>query len=280
MRYLNPSQPEPLETVSEGREFIGLLAGVVGIVLASLSILLLASDYLTPHIPFSVEQSLASGIGERLFPANQEPPPANRAREDQLRQLTTRLLGHMDLPPGVSVQVHYVDSPTINAMATLGGHVFVFRGLLEKLQSEDALAAVLAHEIGHVKERHVLKAMGRGVMFVAGLSALGIKSQGLNRWALNKGGELTVLSYSREAEESADEAALQALYRSYGHVAGIDEVFGLFATLEPAGLAVTKSHPHSRERRARLLRIAQSLHMPSHGQKTPLKEGLKPAPRA
>jgi predicted Zn-dependent protease len=47
-----------------------------------------------------------------------------------------------------------LDSPEINSLATPGGHIFITLGLLEKVNSEDALAAVLAHEIAHIQLQH------------------------------------------------------------------------------------------------------------------------------
>jgi predicted Zn-dependent protease len=52
-----------------------------------------------------------------------------------------------------------LDSDEINAFATSGGHIFVSRALIGSAASEDALAAVLAHEIAHVQLRHSVKAI-------------------------------------------------------------------------------------------------------------------------
>jgi predicted Zn-dependent protease len=52
-----------------------------------------------------------------------------------------------------------LDSDEINAFATCGGHIFVSRALIDSVSSEDALAAVLAHEIAHVQLRHSVKAI-------------------------------------------------------------------------------------------------------------------------
>jgi predicted Zn-dependent protease len=50
--------------------------------------------------------------------------------------------------------VSILNSPDLNAFATAGGHIFICRGLLEALTTEDALAAVLAHEIAHIQLNH------------------------------------------------------------------------------------------------------------------------------
>jgi predicted Zn-dependent protease len=53
---------------------------------------------------------------------------------------------------GYHVQI--LDSPEISAFATPGGHIFLSRGLVECADSEDALAAVIAHELAHIQLRH------------------------------------------------------------------------------------------------------------------------------
>jgi predicted Zn-dependent protease len=57
-----------------------------------------------------------------------------------------------DLYNGYHLQI--LDSPELNAFATPGGHIFLCRGLVEALDSEDALAAVIAHEIAHIQLKH------------------------------------------------------------------------------------------------------------------------------
>lgn len=64
-----------------------------------------------------------------------------------------------------------IDSPEINAFALPGGYVYINRGLLAFLNSEDQLAAVLAHEIGHITARHAVQQQARGNL---GRTAAGI----------------------------------------------------------------------------------------------------------
>jgi len=55
--------------------------------------------------------------------------------------------------------VNILDSDEINAFATPGGHIFITRGLIGCTTSEDTLAAVIAHEVGHIQHQHGLKAI-------------------------------------------------------------------------------------------------------------------------
>ncbi len=54
-----------------------------------------------------------------------------------------------------------LDTDEINAFACPGGIIFITRGMLDLVQNEDELAAVLAHEIGHVTQKHGLKAISK-----------------------------------------------------------------------------------------------------------------------
>src|SRR5580658_5034711 len=58
---------------------------------------------------------------------------------------------------GIHYQFHVIDSPQINAFALPGGQIFVMSGLLEFVESEAELAAVLGHEISHVELRHAIE---------------------------------------------------------------------------------------------------------------------------
>jgi len=60
-----------------------------------------------------------------------------------------------------------VESPQINAMSAPGGFIFISTGFLKKLPDEDSLAAVIAHEIGHVVARHGVKAISNANLFSA-----------------------------------------------------------------------------------------------------------------
>lgn len=119
------------------------------------------------------------------------------------------------------------------------------------MPNENALAMVLAHEIAHIKHWHPIKAVGRGVVLGAILTMLDF-SDGSNIASRKLGdmGLLTTLSFNREQERQADEIALSALYKIYGHVAGADSVFKRFGELEKSIITPEffNSHPFSESR--------------------------------
>lgn len=66
--------------------------------------------------------------------------------------------------PDLEYRFFIIDSPDINAMALPGGYVYVNRGLLTFMNEEAELAAVLAHEIGHITARHAVQQQARGAL--------------------------------------------------------------------------------------------------------------------
>ena len=75
------------------------------------------------------------------------------------------------------IEFHFgiLDTPMVNAFAAPGGYIFITRGALALAHDEAELAAILAHEIAHVTERHIVKALnirGRETQTGAGLSRL------------------------------------------------------------------------------------------------------------
>ena len=73
----------------------------------------------------------------------------------QYVQLVGNSLASLYGRPELNFRFAILNSPTVNAYAVPGGYIFVTQGLLKKLQNESELAAVLAHEIVHVNQRHM-----------------------------------------------------------------------------------------------------------------------------
>ena len=76
--------------------------------------------------------------------------------------------------PELDYQFFIIDSPEINAFALPGGYVYVNRGLLNFLNSEAELAAVLGHEIAHITARHAVQQQARGALAKAAAQVGGI----------------------------------------------------------------------------------------------------------
>lgn len=165
-----------------------------------------------------------------------------------------------------------VDMEEENAFASMGGYVYITRGMLAELNSEAELAGVLAHEIGHISARHVAKQLTRAFGYqLLGLGAmalgatLGNSSNNLNKAPLAVSAILLQImsSYGREAELEADELGLftaaQAGYDTRGLV-GFLRSFRMKERLTGTGYhGLLATHPESAERVAKAEVLAQIL---------------------
>ncbi len=114
------------------------------------------------------------------------------------------------------MQFHFVASDTLNAFTTGGEHMYIYSKLFEDCKSEDELAAVMAHEYGHVFGRHVQQSMNRQYAMMGAAAAAGAAGYALskedNRLA-NAGtfaggalvaGQFLGMGYTRDDEREAD----------------------------------------------------------------------------
>ena len=102
-----------------------------------------------------------------------------------------------------------VDTPSINAFAAPGGYILVTSGLFAILDTEDELAAILAHEIVHVNKKHHYNIIQKQKMVEFGSkfmsSALGKDDKtGISKRLVNMGGELIARGLDKDAEYEAD----------------------------------------------------------------------------
>lgn len=198
-------------------ELAWLAGGLAGLLLAVYTGLGLAVDWVAPRVPYSLERAL----GERLWspPGTHTDPLAT-----ELQGLLDRVAAAAPLRLG-PVQLQLIDNPVENAAALPGGRVLLFSGLLNRAESENEVAMVLAHELGHVVHRDPLRALGRGLVLVFLASSLIGEERSVETFI---GGSLTLghLSYSRDQERAADRFAVETLVGLYGHAGGATAFFG------------------------------------------------------
>lgn len=113
-------------------------------------------------------------------------------------------------------RVEIDDSEIMNAMAYPGGLIIVTTGLLDRVESENELAFILGHELGHFHNRDHLRGLGRGVVLTIMFATLGFSDAdvGVGSSLAN----LTLRGFSRNQEADADAFGLSILNDEYGHV--------------------------------------------------------------
>jgi Zn-dependent protease with chaperone function len=258
MEY-RPALPEHNDNISHDRpvrEFLLLFSGVTGFLLAVFWVLGwsvdLAVDYISPEVEeaiFSHDFAWASGES-----AEREP------KEAELQRLVDELRRCIQI--SYPLKVSLVDAEEANAMAFPGGRIVVLSGLLEKVQSENGLSFVLAHELAHFRNRDHLRGMGRGLVLTAVTAFLTGAGSDLTRMFSPATG-LGLARYSQDRESLADATALRALACYYGHAGGATEFFAAMKPLEEGkGQAIGRyfsSHPEAVRRIDSLNRLAREL---------------------
>lgn len=245
---INYSQDEPL------KDLLILLAGAAAIVVAAVFVLALAAGWLAARIPFDTERRLAAQFESSLDDKESSAPETEAVRE-RLQVMADRVARLQDFPPDMTPVVHVLDDELVNAFATIGGHVIVTRGILEKMPHENALVMLLAHEIAHVKHRDPVVALGRGVAVMTALAVMtGVSDSNALASQLQKAGLLTTLRFNRGQEQDADEEALRTLMAWYGHTEGASDLFSLLAEVQDgrAPPELLSTHPNVERRIARM----------------------------
>lgn len=269
--YENRPVPEGINYSRENplKEFLLLCTALLGALAVLLFSLSLAAQKLAPLIPFSMESRLVAQFTSSL-PVRSETERAERV-DGYLNQLAAALLAERELPEGLELKLYYSDSPMINAFATLGGRVYVMDGLLREMDSENALAMVVAHELAHILNRDPIVAMGRGVTVSLALASLsGLGNTGAADWLIQQLGMATISGFTREQERAADAMALEMLQAHYGNVQGAERIFALLDGQRAEPPELFSTHPLSRKRIAAVREFARQ--HPQHGDVVPLPD--------
>lgn len=170
----------------------------------------------------SIEQEKKFGdmIAESSFSEQAGYKPVNDAYIDSaVRVMHSRLLDALD-GSGYSYTLTVVDQPDPNAFAIPGGRIYIQTGLLSFCNSAEEVAAVLAHEMGHVEHRHTVNNIVKqlGLKAVIAMIAGGSGMENIS-------GQLLSNYFSREDESEADDFALALLEKAGIRPATLGEVF-------------------------------------------------------
>lgn len=148
-----------------------LLAGCAGIKVGGIeldSVATAAGAVARSRREFTPEEERAIGriVAARVLGTY---PLLDDERRTRYLELVGRTVARQVGRPGVVWHFALLDTDTVNAFSCPGGYVLVTRGLLDACASEAELAAVLAHECGHVAGEHVLREIRRAELIGAGL---------------------------------------------------------------------------------------------------------------
>lgn len=166
-------------------------------------------------------------------------------------------------------QYHFylIEKDELNAFTVPGGSVYMFTGLMDRLNSDDEIAGVLAHEVGHCAARHTIKKFQAGMSYsIIGnlvLSRLQLENQAKQLIAQGSGTVMKLIfsAYSRGDEFEADKLGVK-----YMHLARYDPqaMIKTFELLEqkskgPAVPLILRTHPYIKDRITRVREEIQKI---------------------
>jgi Zn-dependent protease with chaperone function len=255
---INVSKTHPL---IEASLLIGGLGVIFAVIVLGLIFLVELSLYV---ISPEKEAAMFSGwVPDDLIVVSED-----EHRQQEVQALVDRLVLHWpDAHYDFRVAISASDLP--NAFALPGGLIVVSQGLLDQVESENELAFVLGHELGHFRNRDHLRGLGRGVlvsMFL--LMVSGKDVTGLNMTIAN----VTLMSFGRKQESQSDEFGLRIVNAEYGHVADATDFFQRRDAGEQSRLFANylSTHPDSGDRVGEMNSIAARNRWPTVGNITRL----------
>ena len=151
-------------------------------------------------------------------------------------------------------QFFLIEKDELNAFTTPGGRIYIFSGLINKLTSDDQIASVLAHEIGHCAARHTVKkfqaAMGYNLIGSIILGQVGEGAKQIASMSSNMVMGIVFSAYGRQDEYEADRLGIKYLYQAgYDPNATISTLQTLQRESKGVGApTVLRSHPHIPDR--------------------------------
>lgn len=215
---------------------------------------------ITPEQEYYIGRTVGAVILDKYRPCSDE--SANR----YVNLLGQTLAQASDMPETYG-GYHFLiqDSDEINALAAPGGLIFITRGILKCCEHEDAVASVLAHEIGHIQFKHGLQAI-KASRLTEALTMIGIEGakafggEDLANLTRTFEGSISDITstlinsgYSRAFENQADMAAVTLMRRvGYDPNGLVDMLNVMQKRLKPAGLDFAKTHPSPASRIADL----------------------------
>ena len=208
-------------------------------------------ESITPEQEYYIGRTVGAVVLNQYKPLNSD------AANHYLNVLGQTLAQFSDKPETFG-GYHFLimETDDVNAFSAPGGLIFISRGMIRCCQNEDALAAVLAHEIGHVELQHGLQAISKSRMtsaltILATESAKSFGGKELAQLTEAFEGSITDITstmmnngYSREYERQADRVAVTILQRSGYDPNGLTAMLTqMKKQLKPGGHDFAKTHP-------------------------------------
>ncbi|HXH73185.1 MAG TPA: M48 family metalloprotease [Mariprofundaceae bacterium] len=223
-----------------------------------------AAKVVSALVPISEEEEkiLGRDVAARVAGRFGIDPDQNRTY--YLNLLGTALAQHSDRP-NLGYHFAILNTDDVNAYSCPGGYIFVTRGAMNMAQDEAELAAILSHEIAHVTEKHILKALQKSKLMQVGseVAAEAFKNQGsqLFKQMSDFATDALFKGLSKEDEFDADRVSVVYLNRTGYDYLAMNDVLKLLDARRKRGMTkvLAKTHPNPTVRLQQLTAAERTL---------------------
>lgn len=164
-----------------------------------------------------MEEKWEISMGEKTHESLKEKPGFSKDKNylNRVGTIARRLIKHVERKD-LTWHFAVLDTDEVNAFAAPGGYIYVTKGLMKMIESDDELAGVIAHEMGHVDKKHSVRQAEKAGLLTILVAGLGLnkKTQKYAPYAAIAA-YFTNLKFSRDDEYEADSCAVK-----YSHAAG------------------------------------------------------------
>jgi Zn-dependent protease with chaperone function len=207
---------------SKRSSFLYLLTAILGIVIGMYFYVL---PRVSTHFISNLNNKSVEGFGNFVFKVLSTDLEIDDEKTKKLQYFVDAIQVESTFP----LKVYVAKSEDINAFALSGGKIVVYDALLEKIENESQLLALIGHEISHIENRHVLKNVTRNLSGALFISILIGDISGMNNVLAENAHLFSQLSFTRSFEKEADIYGLKIMK---DNKVDLSEMAKLFAILK------------------------------------------------
>ncbi len=199
------------------------------------------SEKVTDILPVSFDEE----IGNTSFQQIKSTSDIDEKQSEKLQEFANLI----DFNTNRKLNFKVINDDEVNAFALPDGTVVVYSSLLSKIENPDELAALLAHEVTHIRERHSTKILASSIAGYAIVSLVVGDVNGIMTTLANNANELNNLSFSREFEQSADKGSYEILKQNKINPEGMYQLFKTLDTSDNIDVPkILSTHPLTKDR--------------------------------
>jgi Zn-dependent protease with chaperone function len=234
---VNVSPQSPLRTFSIAFAKILAVLVIIYFIIGALV------DLIAPRVSVGTEKKIGALIDAAFKDRKQT------EQELRLQSILDPLAKGDPALPGFDYKVYVQENQQVNAVALPAGNIVVFSGLIKEVKSENEMAMVLAHELGHFRHHDHLRGMGRQLLLlllVSFFSGGDSSSQSIVLPSITT----MQMRFSQKQEQAADQYGVDLLNKTYGHAAGATDFFVKMSKKDdwPKFMYFFSTHPYPASR--------------------------------